>query len=83
MPTVRVRVYDTINLNSAGPKNILTILKPYNIVKAPVLHLPNRDGKFFLECDSCAKHVGAVLYQNQNGSNKIVAFLVLQCQLEL
>ncbi len=44
------------------------------IVKAPVLHLPNRDGKFSPECDSSAKHVGAVLYQHQNGCNNIVAF---------
>ncbi len=44
------------------------------IVKVPVLHLPNRDGKCSLECDSSAKHIGAVLYQLQNGCNNIIAF---------
>ncbi len=44
------------------------------IVKAPVLHLPNRDGNCSLECASSAKQVGAVLYQLQNGCNNIVAF---------
>ncbi len=44
------------------------------IVQAPVLHFPNMDGKFSLECDLNARHVGAVLYQNQNGCNNIIAF---------
>ncbi len=33
------------------------------IVQACVLHLPARSGRFYLECDSSAKHVGSVLYQ--------------------
>ncbi len=28
------------------------------IVKAPLLHLPPRNGKCYLECDSSAKYVG-------------------------
>ncbi len=28
----------------------------------PVLHLPERTGHFYPECDSSAKHVGSVLY---------------------
>ncbi len=34
------------------------------IVKAPILHLPTRTDRFYLECDSSAKHVGSVLYHN-------------------
>ncbi len=30
--------------------------------------------KCFLECDSSAKHVGSVLYQEQNGRKQVVAF---------
>ncbi len=44
------------------------------IVQAPVLHLPLCTGRFYLECDSSAKHVGSVLYQIQNGTKHIIAF---------
>ncbi len=44
------------------------------IVQAPVLHLPACTGRFNLECDSSAKHVGSVLYQIQNGSKNVIAF---------
>ncbi len=44
------------------------------IVDAPILHLPVRTGRFYLECDSSAKHVGSVLYQVQNGNKHIIAF---------
>ncbi len=43
------------------------------IVEAPILHLLSRTGKFHLECDSCAKHVGSVLYQIQNGNKHVIA----------
>ncbi len=43
------------------------------IVDAPILHLPSRTWKFYLECDSSAKHVGSVLYQVQNGNKHIIA----------
>ncbi len=39
--------------------------------------MPNKDGKFSLECDSSSKHVGAVLYQLQDGCNQIVVFFSL------
>ncbi len=42
------------------------------IVKAPILHLPTRTGRFYLECDSSAKYV--VLYQMQNGNIHVIAF---------
>ncbi len=44
------------------------------IVDAPILHLPARTGRFYLECDSSAKQVGSVLYQIQNGNKPIIAF---------
>ncbi len=44
------------------------------IVEAPILHLPSRNGKFYLECDSSTKHVGSVLYQIQNGNKHVIAF---------
>ncbi len=44
------------------------------IMQAPVLHLPACTGRFYLECDSSAKHIGSVLYQIQNGSKNVIAF---------
>ncbi len=44
------------------------------IVDAPILHLPARRGRCYLECDSTAKHVGTVLYRTQNGNKHIIAF---------
>ncbi len=44
------------------------------IVDTHILHLPSRIGKFYLECDSSAKHVGLVLYHVQNGNKHIIAF---------
>ncbi len=44
------------------------------IVQAPVLRLPARTGRFYLECDSGAKHVGSVLYQIQNDTKYVIAF---------
>ncbi len=44
------------------------------IFKAPLLYLPSRNGQFYLECDSSAKHVDSVLYQIQNGNKHVIAF---------
>ncbi len=44
------------------------------IVQVPVLHLPARTSRFYLKCDSSAKHVGSVLYQIQNGTKHAIAF---------
>ncbi len=44
------------------------------IVKAPILHLPARTGRFYLECDSSTKHVGSVLYQMQNVHKHVIPF---------
>ncbi len=46
------------------------------IVQAPVLHLPAQTGRFYLECDSSAKHIGSVLYQIQNGTKHVIAFYI-------
>ncbi len=44
------------------------------IVQAPVLHLPACTGRFYLGCDSSAKHVGLVLYQKENGTKHVITF---------
>ncbi len=44
------------------------------IVQAPVLHLPAPSDRFYLRCDSNAKHVGSALYQIQNGTKHVIAF---------
>ncbi len=38
------------------------------------MHLPSRNGKFYLQCDSSVKHVDSVLYQIQNGNKHVIAF---------
>ncbi len=43
-------------------------------MQAPVLHLPACTGRFYLECDSSAKHVGSVPYQIQNSSKHVIVF---------
>ncbi len=43
-------------------------------MKAPILHLLTRTGRFYLECDRSTKHVGSVLYQVQNGHKYVIAF---------
>ncbi len=44
------------------------------IVKAPILHLPPRTDRFYLECDFSAKPIGSVLYQMQNSHKNVIAF---------
>ncbi len=44
------------------------------IVNTPILHLTARTVRFYLECDSSAKHIDSVLNQIQNGNKHIIAF---------
>ncbi len=50
------------------------------IVQAPVLHLPACTGRFYLKCESSAKHVGSVLYQIQNGTFYIATMPDAACR---
>ena len=44
------------------------------LVKAPVLHMPNREGIFHLYCDTSKFAAGSTLYQIQNGKPKLIAY---------
>ncbi len=44
------------------------------IVEAPILHLPSKTGKLYLECNSGAKHVGSVLCHILTINKHIIAF---------
>ena len=43
------------------------------LVKAPVLHMPNHDGRFHLYSDTSKFAAGSALYQFQNGKPKLIA----------
>ena len=45
------------------------------LVKAPVLHMPNREGRFYLYSDSSKFAAGSALYQIQNGKPKLLAYV--------
>jgi len=47
-------------------KNMLT--------NAPILSLPNREGKFILDTDASNSAIGAVLSQEQDGKEKVIAY---------
>ena len=44
------------------------------LVKAPVLHMPNHEGRFHLYSDTNKFATGSVLYQIQNGKPKLIAY---------
>ena len=44
------------------------------LVKAPVLHMPNCDGRFHLYSDTSKFAAGSTLYQIQNGKPKLIAY---------
>ena len=44
------------------------------LVKAPVLHMPNREGKFLLYFNTSKFAAGSTLYQIQNGKPKLIAY---------
>ena len=44
------------------------------LVKAPVLHMPNREGRFHLYSNTSKFAAGSALYQIQNGKPKLTAY---------
>ena len=44
------------------------------LVKAPVLHMPNHEGRFYLYSDMSKFATGSALYQIQNGKPKLIAY---------
>ena len=44
------------------------------LVKAPVLHLPNHEGRFRLYSDTSKFAAGSALYQIQNGKPRLIAY---------
>ena len=44
------------------------------LIKLPVLHMPNKTGRFFLYSDTSKFAAGSVLYQIQNGKPKLIAY---------
>ena len=44
------------------------------LVKAPVLHMPNREGRFHLYSDTSKFAAGSTLYQIQNGKLRLIVY---------
>ena len=44
------------------------------LVKAPVLHMPNHEGRFHLHSDTSKFAAGSALYPMQNGKPKLIAY---------
>ena len=45
------------------------------LIKPPVLHMPNKTGRFHLYSDTSKFATGSVLYQVQNGKPKLIAYM--------
>ena len=45
------------------------------LIKLPVLHMPNKTGRFHLYSDSSKFATGRALYQIQNGKPKLIAYM--------
>ena len=45
------------------------------LIKPPVLHMPNKTGRFHLYPDTSKFATGSVLYQIQNGKPKLIAYM--------
>ena len=44
------------------------------LIKAPVLHMPNCEGRFHLYSDTSKFVAGSALYQSQNGEPRLIAY---------
>ena len=44
------------------------------LMKLPVLHIPNKEGRFHLYSDTSRFATGSALYQIQNGKPKLIAY---------
>ena len=51
--------------------------------KPPVLHMPDRRGRFLLHSDTSKHATGSALYQVQNGKPNLLHMLVKECQKQL
>ena len=47
----------------------------HRLIKLPVLHMPNRTGRFHLYSDTSKFATGSALYQIQNGKPKLIAYM--------
>ena len=46
----------------------------HRLIRPPVLHMPNKTGRFHLYSDICKFTTGSTLYQIQNGKPKLIAY---------
>ena len=46
----------------------------WRLIKLPVLHMPNKTGRFHLYSDTSKFATGSALYQIQNGKPKLIAY---------
>ena len=46
-----------------------------HLIKPPVLHMPNKTGRFHLYSDTSKFATGSALYQIQNGKPKLIAYV--------
>ena len=47
----------------------------YRQIKSPVLHIPNKTGRFHLYSDTSRFATGSALYQIQNGKPKLIVYV--------
>ena len=47
----------------------------HRLVRLPVLHIPNKTGRFHLYSDTSKFATGSALYQKQNGKPKLIAYV--------
>ena len=46
----------------------------HRLIKPPVLHMPNKTGRFHLYSNTSKVATGSALYQIQNGKSKLIAY---------
>ena len=47
----------------------------HRLMKLPVLHMPNKTGRFHLYSNTSKYEIGSTLYQIQNGKPKLIAYV--------
>ena len=47
----------------------------HRLIRPPILHMPNCEGRFHLYLDMSKFTTGSTLYQIQNGKPKLIAYL--------
>ena len=48
--------------------------KKHRLIRPPILHMPNHEGRFHLYLDTSKFATGNILYQIQNGKSKFIAY---------